>query len=103
MSVRDRIEQKLNEALSPGVLEIVDETGNHNVPPDAESHFRVTIVADAFTGESLVARHRRVNRILADELAGDIHALALHTFTPGEWEARGDTRESPPCLGGTGR
>lgn len=103
MSVRDRIEQKLSKALSPEVLEILDETGNHNVPPDAESHFRVTVVADAFTGESLVARHRRVNRILADELAGDIHALALHTFTPGEWQARGGTRESPPCLGGTGR
>ncbi len=50
----------------------------------------------------LVARHRRVNDILADLLDGQIHALALHTLTPDEWfERGGDERDSPPCLGGS--
>lgn len=103
MSVRERIKHKLTAALSPATLEIVDETGNHNVPPDSESHFRVTVVTPAFAGEGLLARHRRVNRVLADELAGPVHALALHTYTPEEWAARGGTPESPPCRGGAGR
>ncbi len=103
MSVRDRIESKLTAALAPSRLEILDETGSHNVPPDSESHFRVTVVADAFAGEALLARHRRVNRALAEELAGPVHALALHTYTPQEWAERGGAPESPPCRGGAGR
>lgn len=103
MSVRDQIADKLTEALAPSVLDIVDETRNHNVPPDGESHFRVTIVSAAFADDRLLARHRRVNRILADELGGPVHALALHTYTPGEWAAREGAPESPPCLGGSGR
>ena len=103
MSVRERIEEKLAAELAPEQLEIVDETGSHNVPPGSESHFRVTVVAEAFAGEALLARHRRVNRMLADELAGPVHALALHTYTPAEWQARSGTPASPPCRGGAGR
>lgn len=102
MSVRERIEAKITDHLAPEMLEIVDETGNHNVPPGSESHFRVTVVADAFANERLVARHRRVNRLLSDELAGPVHALALHTYTPTEWSARAGTPTSPPCEGGAG-
>jgi len=100
MSVRERIEQKISDALAPSALEIVDETDRHNVPPGSESHFRVTVVSTTFEGAGLVARHRRVNHLLADELAGPVHALALHTYTPGEWAARGGAPTSPPCLGG---
>lgn len=99
-TVQATIERRLREALAPAYLEVVNESDRHNVPPGSESHFRVTVASDAFEGEALVARHRRVNRILAEELAGPVHALALHTHTPAEWEARGGTRESPPCLGG---
>lgn len=99
-TVQATIERRLRDALAPAYLEVVNESDRHNVPPGSESHFRVTVVSDAFEGEALVARHRRVNRILAGELAGPVHALALHTYTPAEWAARGGTRESPPCLGG---
>lgn len=103
MSVQTRIEEKLAEALAPAQLEVVNESHRHNVPPGSESHFRVTIVAESFDGQALLARHRQVNRVLADELAGPVHALALHTFTPMEWKQQGGTRESPPCLGGEQR
>jgi BolA protein len=59
------------------------------------------LVADRFEGERLLARHRIVNQILADELAGPVHALALHTYTADEWRERhGDAPMSPPCRGG---
>ncbi len=102
MSVQSAIESKLNAALHPTFLEVENESHRHNVPPGSESHFKVTVVAQAFEGQHLVARHRLVNRTLADELSGSIHALALHTLTPEEWfERAGRTADSPECLGGS--
>lgn len=101
MSVAQRIESKLAEALQPDHLELINESGNHNVPPGSESHFKVVLVADAFAGQRLLSRHRQVNAVLAEELARDIHALAIHTYTRDEWQRRfGDAPLSPPCLGG---
>ena len=99
----DLIRQKLTDAFQPFHLEVIDESGNHNVPEGSESHFKVTLVTNTFEGQGLVQRHRAVNRTLADELANGIHALALHTMTPDEWyEKQGESPESPPCLGGDG-
>ncbi len=104
MSLQTSIEEKLIAALSPAYLDVSNESGSHNVPPGSETHFKVVLVADAFAGERLIARHRRINGLLAEELAGGVHALALHTYTPNEWESRfGEVPESPACLGGGGR
>lgn len=100
MSLQQQIEHKLRAALSPAHLDVDNESHRHNVPPGSESHFRVTVVSDAFESQPLLARHRRVNQALAEELAGPVHALALHTYTPREWEERNGAPESPPCLGG---
>ncbi len=101
MSTAERIETTLARQLDPQHLEVVDESANHNVPPGAESHFKVIVVAPEFEGRRLVERHRRVNELLADELAGGVHALALHTYTEAEWRGRfGEAPMSPPCLGG---
>tara|TARA_Y100001934_G_C12111205_1_gene658620 strand:- start:529 stop:828 length:300 start_codon:yes stop_codon:yes gene_type:complete len=97
MNVQTRIEAKLAESLDLQHLEVSNESGNHNVPDGAESHFKVVLVADAFDGLPLIRRHRTVNRILSDEL-DLIHALALHTYTEPEWRARhGSAPMSPPC------
>lgn len=102
MTTQRAIEQMLNGRLEPVHLEVINESHMHNVPPGSESHFKVTVVSEQFEGKMLVARHRVVNEILAELLAGEIHALALHTLTPGEWfERGGDERNSPPCLGGS--
>jgi BolA protein len=102
MSVQASIEEKLVGALDLKHLEVVNESGNHNVPPGSESHFRVVMVCPAFEGERLIQRHRRVNAILSEELAGPVHALALHTYTEQEWHDRmGAVPMSPPCLGGS--
>ena len=101
MSVAERIERKLAEALQPAHLEVINESGNHNVPPGSESHFKVVLVAEAFAGQRLLNRHRQVNGLLAEELARDVHALAIHTYTLDEWRRRfGNAPLSPPCLGG---
>jgi len=104
MSTQARIESKLAAALHPTFLEVVNESHKHSVPPGSESHFKVTVVSEEFNDRQLVARHRLVNKALAEELAGSVHALALHTLTPQEWTLRaGATAESPPCLGGSKR
>lgn len=102
MSVQQRIEAKLGEVFHPLHCEVVDESHMHSVPPGAESHFKVTVVSEAFEGRRLLERHRAVNAALAEELGGPVHALALHTLTPEEWFGRGGAvPESPPCLGGS--
>ena len=54
-----------------------------------ETHFTVRIVSAAFAGLPRIARHRRVNALLAAELAGGVHALAIEARAPGEALRRG--------------
>ena len=88
MSVAGRIKEKLITALRPTRLDVTNESelhaGHRSSPGTGESHFRVLVVSEAFTGKSRVDRHRIVNELLKDELAGGIHALALLTLAPGE-------------------
>jgi BolA protein len=88
MSVKDNILQKLNEAFAPESLDVADESylheGHAGHRPGGETHFRIYIVSWAFEGKSRVERHRMINTLLAAELAGAIHALAIRAMTPGE-------------------
>jgi BolA protein len=92
-SVADRIRSKLVTALAPSRLVIHDESHRHaghaGAHPDGETHFRVEIAAAAFAGASRLARQRRVYGLLAEELAGPVHALALTTLTPEEDNSSG--------------
>jgi BolA protein len=102
MSMRTQIHDKLVDAFSPAALEVIDESHQHSVPKGAESHFKVVVVTDAFEGVPLVKRHRLVNETLADELAGQIHALSIFAYTPAQWTDRGEAiPKSPPCRGGS--
>ncbi|MBI4160959.1 MAG: BolA family transcriptional regulator [Acidobacteria bacterium] len=103
MRMRERIETKVRAAMAPTHLEVIDETGMHNVPPGSESHFRLVIVSGRFRGRPPVERHREVNRVLAEEIGRSIHALGLRTLTPEEWaEERREASRSPACMGGDG-
>ncbi len=102
MSVQSTIHDKLVAALEPVALEVENESHRHSVPPNSETHFKVTVVAEAFEGKALVARHRAVNALLADELAAGVHALSIHAYTPEQWTSRGQAIPvSPPCMGGS--
>ncbi|MEM1111150.1 MAG: BolA/IbaG family iron-sulfur metabolism protein [Pseudomonadota bacterium] len=102
MSVQQSIESKLIAGFEPGHLEVSNESHMHSVPANSETHFRVVLVTAAFEGKRKVARHQQVYAALADELAGPVHALALHTYSPDEWQARDESAPvSPDCLGGS--
>lgn len=98
MTLQATLESKLIAALQPLHLEVINESHMHNVPPGSETHFKVVVVSEAFAGKRLVQRHQLVYAIVAEELRGGVHALALHTHLPAEWQ--GQAPASPACLGG---
>ena len=104
MVVEQRIREKLIGALAPVHLEVVNESGQHNVPAGSETHFKVVVVSGTFAGKPRVAQHRMVFKAVDDELRGGVHALALHTYTEDAWtRAGGSAPGSPRCLGGKAR
>ena len=94
------IEEKITAGLSPGHLEVINESNNHNVPKGSESHFKLIVVSAQFEGQRTLHRHRMVYAILEQELAGSVHALALHTYTEQEWRDIEAAPDSPSCRGG---
>ena len=103
MIVSNTIREKLEKAFNPQVLEVLNESGNHNVPAGSESHFRVVVITEGFSGKGRLQRHRAILATLRDEIDGPVHALAIDAFTPEEWSARGgEANKSPDCLGGDG-
>ncbi len=88
MTVESRMREKLMISLRPTRLDVVNEShlhaGHRSSPGTGESHFRVLIVSEAFTGKSRVERHRIVNELLGDELKNAVHALAIKASAPGE-------------------
>jgi BolA protein len=88
MRTADVITEKLTAAFAPQSLRVEDESHRHEGHaghrPGGQTHYRVYIVSEAFRGKSRIDRHRMVNQTLAQELAGGVHALAIHAAAPGE-------------------
>ena len=91
-TVADRLRSKLDQALVPQQLEIHDDSAKHSGHAGAreggESHFSVLVVSERFQGLNRVARQRLINTALAEDLAGQVHALSLQTLTPAEYAAQ---------------
>ena len=87
MGVAQDIESKLRAAFDPVELVVVDDSESHRghagFQEGGESHFNVMIRAEAFAGQSRIARHRAVHAALGKDLVNRIHALALDIGTPG--------------------
>lgn len=99
MTIEQTIRDKVEQSYSPQEVIILNESHMH-AGPAANSHFNLTVVSDAFEGKRPVARHQMIYKILAEELAGEVHALALHLFTPEEWQDAGkESEKSPNCKG----
>ena len=92
MRTVDRLTRKLTEAFTPESLKVADESHQHEghagARPGGQTHFRVYIVSAAFKGKTRIERHRMINAALADDLAGGVHALAIHATAPDEGGAR---------------
>ncbi len=87
-TIKDLIANALADRLAPSVLDIVDEShlhaGHSGARPGGETHFRLDIVSEAFTGKSRVERHRIVNTALAPAFERGLHALAIKARAPDE-------------------
>jgi len=90
------IEDKLQKAFEPAFLSVENESHRHRVPEASETHFKVVLVSVMFEGNMPVKRHQLVYKVLCSEVK-EIHALALHTFTPKEWEQHSSPIVSSPC------
>jgi BolA protein len=100
--VKAAMEAKLLSAFAPVELQVINESFMHNVPAGSESHFKVILVSETLEGKQLLARHRSIQGVLSDELAGLVHALSIEAYTPQEWSDRGGVvSPSPLCLGGS--
>ncbi len=88
MRVATAIQTKLQATLAPERFEVIDESHHHaghaGARPEGESHFRVEVVSSAFEGLNRIARQRLIYKALAEEMATDIHALAIDARTPDE-------------------
>ena len=93
----DRLREALG-ALLPTHLEVLDESHMHS--RGLETHYKAVIASTAFAGKRAVQRHQLVYRTLGP-LMQEIHALALHTYTPEEWAEAGAAPDSPTCRGGS--
>ena len=79
--------KRLSEAFEPETLGVEDEShlhAGHEGAKDGRSHFRVLIIADAFTGKNLIDRHRMIYRVLDEMMRIDVHALAIDAWAPEE-------------------
>ncbi|TBR38571.1 BolA/IbaG family iron-sulfur metabolism protein [Marinomonas agarivorans] len=99
MKVENEIRQSLESHCQAEFMELINESHMHNVPPGSESHFKLTLVSDAFVGKRLVQRHQYIYQVLAASME-KIHALALHLYTSEEWQEKQSAPLSPKCMGG---
>ena len=88
MGMTEIITEKLKKAFQPEVFELIDDSEKHRGHggwrEGGESHFNLRMVAACFAGQGRVQRQRAVNKVLAVELAGPVHALAMELRAPGE-------------------
>ena len=96
MSTETGIRDKL-APLSPTYIEVINESHMH-AGPAVDSHFKLVVVSEQFSGLRAVQRHQTVYKLLSDELAGPVHALALHLYTSEEWQDA-NVPLSPSCQG----
>lgn len=97
MDMRERIQHALH-ALNPTHLHVDDESHMHS--RGQQTHYKAVIVSPRFDGLSPVRRHQAVYAALG-ELMPQFHALALHTYTPDEWQQQDAVPASPTCRGGS--
>ena len=94
-SMENHLKNQLDLALSPEHCEVCNESSQHSGPA-TESHFKIVVVSPTFDEMKLIDRHRLINKLFAEELK-HIHALAMHTYSPQEWQKRQIAPDSPEC------
>ena len=86
------IKNTLQEKIGAVVVEITDRSEQHKHhkgrmdAPVASGHYDAIIVAESFVGKTMMQQHRIVYAALNDQMQTTIHALALKTYTPEQWQ-----------------
>jgi acid stress-induced BolA-like protein IbaG/YrbA len=75
--IAELIEQGLSEAKA-------------RVVTDGMGHYEAVVVCPAFEGKRSLPRHQMVYATLGERVGREIHALAVKTYTPDEWQAAQD-------------
>lgn len=99
MKIENSILQKISQAFQPELLDLVNESSDHRVPENSETHFKLILVSEKFRGVSRVQRHQQVYALLEEERRWGLHALALWIYSPEEWAQlpSKDKMVSPKC------
>ncbi|HAN80083.1 MAG TPA: BolA family transcriptional regulator [Gammaproteobacteria bacterium] len=100
MILETLLRNSLTDSLDPSLLDLENESHDHNVPKNSETHFRLVIVSQTFEGLSRVKRHQLVYKAAYEVLKKGVHALAMQCFTESEWAKDPKRFSSPPCKGG---
>lgn len=104
MNRQAELEEILETNFAIEFLEVINESHQHSVPENSETHFKVTLVSEDFEGKTKVARHQAVYKLTGNLMNQGLHALALHLYVPAEWEKLNRlSPASPNCMGGSKR
>ena len=95
-NIENTIKNVLIDEFNPSILSITNESYMHNVPKDAESHFKIVLVSNDFNNLSQIERHKLVYKHL-DTIMGDIHALSIQPFNEDEFRLNPIILDSPEC------
>jgi BolA protein len=94
--IENKIINTLNDCMDIFSLKILNESFMHNVPEDAESHFKIVIVSNDFNNLSHIKRHKLVYKYL-DTIMDDIHAISIQSFNEDEFKLNPTVLDSPEC------
>ncbi len=94
-TMQQHLTEQLTALLQPLHLEVINESGAH-AGPAAESHFKLVVVSDGFADLKLIERQRMIHKLFEEEIK-IIHAFTMFTYTPGEWQSKNGTPDSPKC------
>lgn len=100
MNRKERLEALLTSELDPLFISVADESNQHHVPENAQTHFKVILVSQTFEKMTLIARHRLVNNLVESERHSGMHALSLILKSPQEWNNQPEIAKSPTCKDG---
>ncbi len=88
MSIAAIITQKLQQALSPVTIQVIDESHKHighvGARDSGETHFAIIVISQQFKGLSRLQRHKLIYSILDLEMQNNIHALSIVAHAPEE-------------------
>jgi len=102
MDRQKKIQSMVSAEINVAYLDLINESHKHSVPENSETHFKLTLVSSDFENMSKVARHQKVYGAVSALMQEGLHALAIHTFTPDEWElSKQQSPQSPDCMGGS--